>query len=125
PRPPARAPPLGPVLWRRPPPVASARRVVDPSLGRRPRDTRAALPRARRHEPARMRGRTVLPAGPNRRLRHALEIRHDSFDDPGFVRLLRRHRVALVVSDTPGRLPYAEAATAGFRYLRLHGATER
>src|SRR5690606_11866672 len=83
-----------------------------------------ALALARRHEPARMRGRTALPAGPNRRLRHALEIRHDSFGDPGFVRLLRRHRVALVVSDTPGRFPYAEDATAGLMYLRLPGATE-
>src|SRR5690606_40905008 len=71
-----------------------------------------------------MKGRVALPPGPRRRLRHALEIRHESFDDPGFIRLLRRHRVALVVSDTPGRFPYAEDVTAGFVYLRLHGDTE-
>ena len=29
-------------------------------------------------------------------LRHAIEIRHQSFLDPGFVALLRKHRVALV-----------------------------
>lgn len=71
-----------------------------------------------------MKNRIALPEGPRRRLRHALEVRHDSFDDPGFIRMLRRHRVALVVSDTPGRFPHVEDVTAGFMYLRLHGDTE-
>src|SRR5690606_41241153 len=92
--------------------------------GRAPGDSGAALALPRLHEPERMQGRTALPEGPNRRLRHALEIRHESFDDPGFSRLLRRHRVALVVSDTPDRFPYVEEVTAGFMYLRLHGDTE-
>lgn len=35
----------------------------------------------------------------NHRVRHAIEIRHDSFKDPDFIRLLRKHRVALVISD--------------------------
>src|SRR5690606_1376917 len=99
--------------------------VLDAFLALLPRDTDAALALARLHEPERMQGRTALPEGPNRRLRHALEIRHESFDDPGFIRLLRRHRVALVVSDTPGRFPSVEDVSGGFRYLRLHGGTER
>lgn len=70
---------------------------------------------------SRMQGRTALPAQPNRRLRHALEVRHDSFDDPAFVRLLRRHRVALVVADSAGRYPCPADVTADFLYLRLHG----
>ena len=115
---------LGPLLWQLPPTMRYEPQVLDAFLGLLPRDTDAALALARQYEPERMRGRIALPDGPNRRLRHALEIRHESFDDPGFIRLLRRHRVALVVSDTPGRFPYAEDVTAGFMYLRLHGDTE-
>ncbi len=115
---------LGPLLWQLPPTMRYEPQVLDAFLGLLPRDIDAALALARQYEPERMRGRIALPDGPNRRLRHALEIRHESFDDPGFIRLLRRHRVALVVSDTPDRFPYAEDVTAGFMYLRLHGDTE-
>jgi len=115
---------LGPLLWQLPPSMRYESEVLDAFLALLPRDTDAALALARRHEPERMQGRTALPEGPNRRLRHALEIRHESFDDPGFIRLLRRHRVALVVSDTPDRFPYVEDVTAGFMYVRLHGDTE-
>jgi len=115
---------LGPLLWQLPPSLRYDHELLDAFLSLLPRDTDAALAMGRRYEPARMEGRTALPEGPNRRLRHALEVRHDSFDDPGFIRLLRRHRVALVVSDTPGRFPYVEDVTAGFMYLRLHGDTE-
>ena len=115
---------LGPLLWQLPPTTRYEPQVLDAFLGLLPRDIDAALALARQYEPERMRGRIALPDGPNRRLRHALQIRHESFDDPGFIRLLRRHRVALVVSDTPGRFPYAEDVTAGFMYLRLHGDTE-
>ncbi|KAF1702528.1 DUF72 domain-containing protein [Pseudoxanthomonas suwonensis] len=117
-------PHLGPLLWQLPPSMRYDHDLLDAFLGQLPRDTDAALSLARGYERRRMKGRVALPPGPRRRLRHALEIRHESFDDPGFIRLLRRHRVALVVSDTPGRFPYAEDVTAGFVYLRLHGDTE-
>ena len=54
-------------------------------------------------------------------MRHALEVRHESFREPRFVALLRRHRVALVVADTEGRWPLMEDVTADFVYVRLHG----
>ena len=95
--------------------------MLDRFLASLPRDTDAALALARRRQRSRMQGRTALPAQPNRRLRHALEVRHDSFDDPAFVRLLRRHRVALVVADSAGRYPCPADVTADFLYLRLHG----
>ena len=60
---------------------------------------------------------------PMRVLRHAIEIRHQSFLDPAFVALLRRHRVALVFADSVS-WPYAEDLTADFVYLRLHGSEE-
>ena len=62
--------------------------------------------------------------GAKRSLRHALEVRHPSFADPAFVRLLRRRKVALVVADTGGRWPEVEDVTADFVYVRLHGAQE-
>ena len=37
-----------------------------------------------------------------RPLRHAVEVRHESFVDPAFIELLRRHGIALVVADTAG-----------------------
>jgi hypothetical protein len=37
---------------------------------------------------------------PNRRVRHCLEIRHKSFEDPRFIELLREHDIGLVCADT-------------------------
>lgn len=114
---------LGPLLWQFPPNLAFDETLFAAFFDLLPRDTDAALALARRREP-RMAGRCALPQQPLRRLRHAVEVRHDSFADPRFVRLLRRHNVALVVADTDGRHPYAEDVTADFVYIRLHGDTE-
>lgn len=54
-------------------------------------------------------------------LRHALEVRHHSFESPAFIELLRKYRVALVFADTAGKWPYMEDITSDFLYLRLHG----
>ncbi|VCU70449.1 hypothetical protein PIGHUM_02521 [Pigmentiphaga humi] len=56
-------------------------------------------------------------------LRHAVEVRHDSFATAGFVELLRRHGVAAVVADKPG-VPHIHDATAPFVYARLQSAGE-
>ena len=58
-----------------------------------------------------------------RPLRHALEIRHESFRDPAFVALLRKHDVALVCADTVD-WPLLMDLTSDFVYVRLHGSTE-
>jgi uncharacterized protein YecE (DUF72 family) len=50
-----------------------------------------------------------------------MEVRHPSYADPSFVKLLRKHGVALVVADTAGKWPLLEDVTAGFVYVRLHG----
>jgi len=60
----------------------------------------------------------------NRRMRHAVEIRHESFLAPAFVKLLRKYNFALVFADTAGRWPYAEDVTSDFIYARLHGDEE-
>jgi uncharacterized protein YecE (DUF72 family) len=112
---------LGPVLWQ----FAPRRRLDLPRfesfLELLPRDTAAAARLARRHD-ARVSGRASFQVHADRPIRHALEIRHDSFLDDRFLELLRRHRVALVFSDAAGDWPYAEDVTAPFVYLRLHGA---
>ncbi len=70
-----------------------------------------------------MRGRVLLEPAGHAPIRHALEVRHESFRDKRFITLLRRAGVALVVSDAP-RWPRFEDVTADFIYLRLHGAEE-
>lgn len=68
-----------------------------------------------------MNGRTWLEPQRPRKMRYALEVRHESFRDVEFVALLRHHGVALVVADTAGRWPIMEDVTADFVYVRLHG----
>jgi uncharacterized protein YecE (DUF72 family) len=53
-------------------------------------------------------------------VRHAIEVRHDSFADPRFIAQLRAHSVALVVADT-AEFPFIDQ-TADFAYARLQGA---
>ncbi len=57
-----------------------------------------------------------------RRLRHVIEVRHDSFFVDAFVRMCRRHGIAIAVSDAAD-WPMFEAVTAGLVYVRLHGHT--
>ena len=71
-----------------------------------------------------MTGRAALSIDAVRPMRHAIEIRNETFLDPGFITLLRRHNVALVVADTGERWPQPHDITSDFLYLRLHGATE-
>ena len=88
-----------------------------------PRDTESALRLAWKRD-HRLTGRSCLRIDASRKLRHAIEVRHASFDTPDFVRLLRRHDIALVVADTAGKWLLREDVTADFMYLRLHGDTE-
>ena len=99
----------------------STRRRFEPFLATLPFDTAQALALARRHD-HRVDGRAWLEIDAERPLRHAVEVRHESFVDPDFVRLLRQYNVALVVADTAGRWPEKDDVTADFVYLRLHGS---
>jgi uncharacterized protein YecE (DUF72 family) len=116
-------PKLGPVLWQFPPMLPFLEDRFEAFFSLLPRDTEAALALARRHD-SRVQGRASLSIDRRRPLRHAVEIRHPSFMDERFVRLLRRHRIGLVVADTAGRWPLCEDLTADFVYLRLHGDKE-
>lgn len=114
---------LGPILWQFPPNLPYDPERLEAFLSLLPGDTRAALALARAHD-ERLEGRTWLKPPARRRMRHAVEVRHRSFIDPGFIAMLRRYKIALVVADTAGRWPLIEDLTADFVYLRLHGDKE-
>ena len=91
---------LGPFLWQLPPTLR-----FDPALLA---DFFAQLPRTHDGRP----------------LRHALEVRHESFRTDAFPELLREHDIALVIADTANKFLYLEDVTADFVYVRLHGEEE-
>ncbi len=86
-------PKLGPVMWQFPP-----TRKFDDTFG----SFLAALPKTQ----------------DGIALRHAVETRHESFDDPAYVALLREHGVAHAIIESDKHLLRADL-TAPFVYARL------
>ena len=113
---------LGPVLWQFPASFRFSTERLDHFFALLPRDTEAAALLAE-HRSEWLAERAWAKTGRRRELRHAIEIRHQSFLYPAFIALLRRHRVALVFADSVA-WPYAEDLTTDFVYLRLHGSEE-
>jgi uncharacterized protein YecE (DUF72 family) len=60
------------------------------------------------------------PKVEGRSLRHALEVRHESFDCEEFAALAREHQVAIVEAGD-SEYPRIQARTAPFSYLRVMG----
>jgi len=114
---------LGPFLWQLPPMLRFDAERLRNFFALLPPDTDGAAALARRRD-EKVKGRARLAYGPNRPLRHCLEVRHDSFRTPEFIALLREHRIGFVVADTAGKWPYADDVTADFVYVRLHGDEE-
>ncbi len=114
---------LGPLLWQLPPQLAYDERRLTEFFTRLPRSGEEAAALAENHD-ARVRGRSWTKADGVGRLRHALEVRHESFITPDFIALLRAHDIALVVADTAGKWPFLEDVTSDFIYVRLHGDEE-
>jgi uncharacterized protein YecE (DUF72 family) len=111
---------LGPILWQLPPSLPYDRKRLEAFFKLLPRDTRAAAKLARQHD-AKTTGRASMKVDAVRPVRHAMEVRHASFQCEEFVTLLREHDIALVVADTAGKWPFMEDVTSDFLYLRLHG----
>ncbi|WP_033261588.1 DUF72 domain-containing protein [Amycolatopsis vancoresmycina] len=114
---------LGPFLWQLPPRLAFDPDRLENFFALLPRTTGDAAQLATKHDD-KLKGPAYLEAGAKRPLRHALEVRHPSFDQPAAKQLLREHGIALVVADTAGKWPFVEDQTAGFTYVRLHGDEE-
>lgn len=111
---------LGPILWQFPPTFRFDPVQFEGFLRMLPTSAKAAAALGRRHD-AHLKRTAYLEVRRNHRLRHAVEIRHDSFVDPAFIALLRKYGVAFVVADTAGKYPRYFDVTAPFVYVRLHG----
>ena len=115
-------PKLGPVLWQFPANFQFETDRFESFLALLPKTHKDAADLARKHD-ERMRGRTWFDAAENTPMRHAMEIRHESFVSESFIRLLRRYGTGLVVADTV-EWPLLMDVTASFVYCRLHGSEE-
>lgn len=113
---------LGPMLWQVPPNLAFEPEAVAAFLAMLPRTTTAAAALAA--ETTLEEDRTFLDPGPERPIRHAIEVRNPTFEVPEFTELARQAGVAIVVADTAGRFPVIRETTTDFHYLRLHGDEE-
>ncbi len=116
---------LGPVLWQLPPNLGFDEALVEAFLARLPRTHGDAAAVARRRD-QRMSGRTAyaLRVPADTPIRHAVEVRHSSFETAAWREVLERHGVASVIADTAGRYPRLDWVTADFAYARLHGEEE-
>jgi uncharacterized protein YecE (DUF72 family) len=113
---------LGPVLWQFPPDFRFDADRLAPFLTALPRTQADAARLARSHD-ERLAGRAWTEIDGDRPLRHAIEIRHESFRSREFIDLLRGAGVALVCADTVA-WPRLMDLTSDFVYCRLHGSEE-
>jgi uncharacterized protein YecE (DUF72 family) len=113
---------LGPILWQFPPQFRFNAELLETFFQLLPQTTQEAAVLSRRHD-QRLEGRSYTNTDENRAVRHAMEIRHDSFLSEEFIRLLRHYHVALVCADTV-EWPRLVDATTDFVYCRLHGSKE-
>jgi len=58
------------------------------------------------------------------KLRHVLEVRHESFASPDYLALARRYKMATVFADSP-KFPSLADLSADFVYARLMGSSEK
>lgn len=113
---------LGPILWQFPPQVKFDPVRFAAFFSLLPRTQKEAADLARLHD-QRLDGRDWLEVPKDRSMRHAVEIRHESFVCDDFIALLRKHRIGLVVADTVD-WPLLMDVTADFVYCRLHGSKQ-
>ena len=111
---------LGPFLWQLPPSFQYDPKLLENFLALLPQSGEEALELARHHGDT-IKEEDFSRGEPTRRLRHALEVRHKSFENEEFIALLKKFQVALVVADTAGKWPFMEDLTSDFVYVRLHG----
>jgi uncharacterized protein YecE (DUF72 family) len=109
---------LGPICWQLPDTLKFDAERVEAFLSLLPQDGPAAE-RLAAGNSGRLRHPPALEATGIGPVRHALEVRHESFRDSAFVALMRKYNVAMVVADTAD-WPLTDL-TADFAYCRLQG----
>jgi uncharacterized protein YecE (DUF72 family) len=113
---------LGPILWQLPPNFPFEPERLEQFFALLPRTLKQAAELARNHDD-RLKDRSWFQVRKDAPLRHALEIRHESFVTEKFIRLLRRYGVGSVVADTV-EWPLLMDVTSDFVYCRLHGSEQ-
>lgn len=112
----------GPFLWQLPASYRFDAERMDAFMAMLPRDSSEAEAIARRHD-HRLRHGSLTAAPEPVAYRHAFEVRHPSYFCDEFYDILRAHGCAFVIADTAGKFGCAEAVTADFVYVRLHGSS--
>ena len=120
---------LGPFVWQLPPMMKFNEGAYDAARYESffrllPRTVRSAVRLAKQCDERMLTRAFLKPTlrrGEDPQLRHAIEIRHDSFVQPAFIKLLKTHNIGLVVADTV-EWPLLMDVTSDFAYLRLHGS---
>lgn len=110
---------LGPFCWQLPGNLSYDAERMERFLDVLPHDVDSLVRLAEKHD-ERLQVPAFLETDGVGRIRHAVEVRHQSFADLGFIAQLRRHGVALVTADT-AEWPTTDQ-TADFSYARLQGA---
>jgi uncharacterized protein YecE (DUF72 family) len=113
---------LGPILWQLPPNFPFEPERLEQFFALLPRTVKQAAELARNHD-ERLNDRSWFQVRKDAPLRHAPEIRHESFVTEKFIRLLRRYGVGSVVADTV-EWPLLMDVTSDFVYCRLHGSEQ-
>lgn len=117
---------LGQVLWQLPPQLPFDAHRTSGFFTLLPRTHGAAAEAAQRCDRTRFerwdQEPAVITARPDHPLRHAIEVRHPSYQDENFLQLCRDHDVAIVLADTAGRFPWIDRPAGTHGYVRLHGS---
>jgi uncharacterized protein YecE (DUF72 family) len=113
---------LGPILWQFPPNFKCDPPRLENFFKLLPRSHKQAARLARRHD-ERLDGRSWFRVVEDHPLRHAIEIRNDTFVCEEFIALLCKHNIGLVVADTV-EWPLLMDLTSDFVYCRLHGSEQ-
>ncbi len=111
---------MGPILWQFPPSVMLKDDRFEKFLKLLPHDSKAAARLAKKHTD-KVKGRSHTVASGDYPIRHAFEFRNFSFQDEGFIEMLREYGVAVVFAHSGIKQPYMEDVTSDFVYLRMHG----
>jgi len=110
---------FGPILWQLPPNLSIDLERLQTFFKLLPRTQKQAAAYARQRDEW-MASRSWLNVEEDLPLRHAVEVRHNSFAVPEYISLLRENNIALVVADTV-KWPCMMDVTADIVYCRLHG----
>lgn len=112
---------LGPFIWQLPGNLHYDRDRIASFLDLLPHTPADAAALAGKHD-AHLKDAPFTETAGIKTVRHAIEVRHESYANAEFVDLLRAHNVGLVIGDTAD-WPYRDL-TADFAYLRLQGPAD-